>query len=166
MKFISATGLLNRLNCCTFDPQRNWAGYELNPICPAVVCPCVHLAFCLLHTNAFPRRADWPKGTATAYISTPCFFDTTVRNSSKWHVQIYASSLQGGGHSPPPPFFLLLLLFFLPFGYNFLLSLHQRHWLFWRTNCAFCVLRLQVVQLLIFRRLFWYLVWFQPSTSV
>lgn len=118
MKFISAAQLWNRWNCCTFDPQRNWAGYELNPICPAVVCPFVHLAFCLLHTNAFPRRADWPKGTATAYVSTPCFFDTTVRNSRKWHVQIYASSLQGGGHSPPPPFFLLLLIF-LPFGITF-----------------------------------------------
>lgn len=48
---------------------------------------------------------------------------------------------------------------------NIFYSLHQRHWLFWRTNCAFCVLRLQVVRLLIFRRLFWYLVWFQNKSG-
>lgn len=163
MKFISAAQLWNRWNCCTFDPQRNWAGYELNPICPAVVCPFVHLAFCLLHTNAFPRRADWPKGTA--YVSTPCFFDTTVRNSRKWHVQIYASSLQGGGHSPPPPFFFSSS-YFSAIWDNIFYSLYTKDIdYFGGQTVRFVFLRLQVVRLLIFRRLFWYLVWFQNKSG-
>lgn len=118
MKFISAAQLWNRWNCCTFDPQRNWAGYELNPICPAVVCLSVRSSGFLSVAHECLSETCWlAQGDGIRFYAMLLWHHRSQFKKMTCPDLCFIFARRRPQSSSTIFFFLLLI--FLPFGITF-----------------------------------------------